>query len=330
MKPCKQAEINFYQSVESHPELKYYMPLYMGFLQLNQEATDAAAADLSASVPPPTGILEQRPNSAGAIPVTETWEPSNGAAIAADSGIVLENVAHGFKKPNILDVKLGARLWADDSPAAKRDKLDKVSGETTSKPLGFRIAGMKTYVGQIAEPIHHDINGYRKYDKYFGRSLKVDNVHTGFKDFFFVEGAEVPAKFARRVVKRFLEDLQGLQEVLENEETRMYSASLLFVYEGDGEQLAKNFVVEAEMLDARAKSGDRPESAESVEADNDTALDVEDEEEDEADLASSLPKIQALKMIDFAHAQFTKGQGPDENVLHGIRSITAILERIIR
>jgi len=41
-----------------------------------------------------------------------------------------------------------------------------------------------------------------------------------------------------------------------------------------------------------------------------------------------LPKIQVLKLIDFAHAEWTPGTGPDENVLHGIRNVIKLLDEI--
>jgi 1D-myo-inositol-tetrakisphosphate 5-kinase/inositol-polyphosphate multikinase len=47
-------------------------------------------------------------------------------------------------------------------------------------------------------------------------------------------------------------------------------------------------------------------------------LDDEDEED--------TPKVHDLRLIDFAHANWTPGQGPDENMLKGIRSLITILE----
>jgi 1D-myo-inositol-tetrakisphosphate 5-kinase/inositol-polyphosphate multikinase len=338
VKPCKQAEIGFYQDAAAHPELQYYMPLFMGLLQLNQEATEAAAHALGSPVSRNTGMLERpRSSGSGVVPVTESWVPSGGAAISTDSGIVLENVAHGFRKPNIMDVKIGARLWDDDADPKKREKLDKVASETTSGPLGFRVAGMKTYVGRNSEPLHHDTNGYKKYDKSYGRRFSVDDVHTAFEEFFYEEEAGITRRLGKRIIKRFLLDLRGLVEVLEKEETRMYSASLLFVYEGDGDELARRFDKEAAMLKARAQDpSDRaaqPSSATlqppELEEGTDGAGGGADGDSD-SDLENNFPKLQAIKMIDFAHAHFVKGQGRDENVLHGVRNVIDVLETIIQ
>jgi 1D-myo-inositol-tetrakisphosphate 5-kinase/inositol-polyphosphate multikinase len=49
-----------------------------------------------------------------------------------------------------------------------------------------------------------------------------------------------------------------------------------------------------------------------------------EDKEDEEDT----PKVHDLRLIDFAHADWTPGQGPDENVLMGIRSLIKILEEL--
>ena len=53
----------------------------------------------------------------------------------------------------------------------------------------------------------------------------------------------------------------------------------------------------------------------------------EDEDEDEDE--EEMHKIHEVVMIDFAHAHWTPGQGPDENVLKGVRSIRRILKEML-
>ena len=54
---------------------------------------------------------------------------------------------------------------------------------------------------------------------------------------------------------------------------------------------------------------------------------VVSEESSSEDLRS--PKILSLKLIDFAHSEWTIGEGPDENVLRGIRSLRSIVNEIL-
>ena len=252
---------------------------------------------------------------AGAEVIENAWAPSGGGKIETDLAIVLENVANGYEKPNILDVKLGARLWADDAPAAKRVKLDMVAGETTSKPLGFRIAGMRTFQGKdMVGRGDVTADGYRLYDKAYGRSFKVDTVVEGFKEYFSL-GKEAKVEQAmRKTIRRFIGDLKEMRNIMAKEESRMYSASLLFVYEGDPQSLRDAYLTEKEILN-------------SLQADPPADQSIGDGEGDDG-TRPMFPAIQSLKLIDFAHAQWTPGQGPDRNILHGIDSVIKILSEV--
>ena len=255
--------------------------------------------------------------------IANDWAPSNGAKIQTDLAIVLENVAHGYKRPNILDVKLGARLWANDAPAAKRAKLDKSAGETTSGSLGFRIAGMKTYQGTVANG--HDVmssNGYKVFDKDYGRTFTINNIDEGFGDYFLLAKEERARGPIRKVIRRFIEDLKDIREVIEKSESRMYSASLLFVYEGDRQALQDAFALETDIiqsLDHNAPGNMRRVNGNNISSDGNTDGDLDSED-------IKFPAIQSLKLIDFAHAEWTPGQGADENVLHGIRHVIKVLQ----
>ena len=317
IKPCSQAEADFYHSVakEEHSRFAAFIPTFMGTLELNSEPDPAAAVARTAIMNPAeagqsiTGSPHAIPNA----PVVEkAWAPSNGGKIKTNLAVVLENVAALFKNPNILDVKLGARLWDDNAPPAKRIKLDKVAEETTSKSLGFRIAGMRTWQGATASAGSGGIlkDGYRLYDKHYGRTLTSETIRQGFEDYFLLERGGVIANKSplRIVVKRFIEHLVELKSALENEESRMYSASLLFVYEGNRDAL----------VDALAREKEEPANG----VNGDEASEAEDDEQ-------QVPAVQGLKLIDFAHAEWTPGQGPDENLLHGLRCTIEVLEGLL-
>lgn len=321
VKPCKQSEIDFYESTLAHPAFLPHIPTYMGRISLGADTKVAQAAGTlilpTESVP---DLTPAGPGIIGATLIDKAWAPSNGEKIQTDLAVLLENVAAGYKKPNILDVKLGARLWADDAPVAKRVRLDKMAEETTSKPLGFRIAGMKTYHGPVTDTQNGvTADGYRPYDKMYGRGFNVETVPQGFGEYFRLSRNDKPQGPVKKVIRRFIDDLEAMAQVLENEESRMYSASLLFVYEGDQEALQDAFTTEKDILASLNNS-----TAETDETLNGNGT---IEEDDEAPV--KFPSIQSLKLIDFAHAEWTPGQGPDENVLHGIRNVTKILNDLI-
>lgn len=359
IKPCTQAEIDFYESAKDHPEFQAHMPVYMGSLTLGNAEVQKQASMLQSQqggndfLQPSNGPMatgQSRGHSRTASghitseplikrSATTEWTPSGGAKLTSNLSIVLSNATAGFQKPNVIDLKLGARLWDNDAPVAKRVKLDEVANTSTSGSLGFRIAGMKVYVGDTQDSnMQREVNthaedGYKTYDKFYGRNNITDaNIRSAFDAFLYslqlhprraAQDAEAHRKALLRrllLVERLLREVSSIQYVLENEESRMYSASILMVYEGDPDAL--DAVIKYRKVD------DRAVVAEAIEPD-DTGTEEADDDEDEDDEGVK-QKIHEVVMIDFAHAHWTPGQGPDENVLQGVRSIRGILETILQ
>jgi inositol-polyphosphate multikinase len=307
IKPCTPAEIAFYESsIAEHPDFAALMPTYMGNLSLTAHQNGTLQEQGAAL------LAEQRPSR----PLTPSKRGTK--KIVTNTAIVLENAAAGFKRPNILDVKLGVRLWADDAAQDKKTRFDLVTEQTTHKTFGFRIAGMRVWQGNNPKNGEFEIDeeGYRIYDKDYGRyTVNNDNIADAFREFLFTESAGIDAELGRLVAQAFVTDLQDIQKTLENQESRMYSASLLFVFEGDGQAL-RAAMEEASRSPATLTNGINGHSH----VDED-----EDEDEDEEDTS---PKIYTVKVIDFAHAQWVPGMGPDENALLGVRSVKKILEEL--
>lgn len=277
------------------------MPTFLGTLELSEQQ----------NVP----IEEQ-----GAALIAKRLLPvvpsKTGKRIVTDTAVVLENAAHGFIHPNILDVKLGVRLWADDAHPDKKKRFDLVTQETTHKDLGFRIAGMRVWQGEGATGPDIDQDGYRIYNKDYGRfSVNTSNVNEAFRNFIFAESAGIDEELGCLIAQAFLADVTRIQEVVEGQESRMFSASILFVFEGDGTALRRAM----EEASNPCTNSNGHEAQRGVDAEESEG---EDEEEDNS------PKIYTVKVIDFAHAQWTPGMGPDENALVGIRSVARILKHL--
>jgi 1D-myo-inositol-tetrakisphosphate 5-kinase/inositol-polyphosphate multikinase len=291
------------------------MPTFLGTLTLDEQQGATIEEQGAALLAKHTNGNIEEP---GAFPISIHTVPEvvvpvkTGKRIVTNQAVVLENAAAGYVKPNILDVKLGVRLWADDAPPEKKTRFDKVTEETTHKDLGFRIAGMRVWHGHGASGEEIDEEGYRMYDKNYGRfSIQKHNIHEAFRNFIFAESAGIDQELGQLVSQAFLADVKRIQEVLEGNESRMYSASLLFVFEGDGAAL-RSAMEEASKSPATLVNGDGPESV--------------DDDDDDDDDEVALPKIYSVKVIDFAHAEWTPGMGPDTNSLVGVKSVAKILE----
>ena len=333
IKPCTQTEINFYNdSVATHPEFAEFIPAFLGTLTLDEQQNSTIEEQRAALLAKHTNgivvedgaaLLNKHANrilvkDGGVALISKHTVPEvvlpvkTGKRIETNQAVVLENAAHGYVKPNILDVKLGVRLWADDAHQEKKIRFDKVTDETTHKDLGFRIAGMRVWQGNGAVGKDIDDEGFKIYDKNYGRfSVQKDTVQEAFRNFIFVESAGIDEELGKLVAQVFLADVTRIQEVLERQESRMFSASLLFVFEGDGIAL-RAAMEEASRLPATL---------------NGDGCNSEDDDED-GDEGDNRPKIYTVKIIDFAHASWTPDQGPDENSLIGVRSVAKILKDI--
>ena len=152
-------------------------------------------------------------------------------------------------------------------------------------------------------------DGYKIFGKWYGRRLTADDVSQAFDTFLAVDDLG-PNDERRRVTlaERLLDEVGRIRRMLEDEESRMYGTSILFVYEGDPLTLEHAL--------------DEDERRRSAPAHDVTAEDDESDTDGEEELR---PKLHAVKLVDFAHASWSPGQGPDENALRGMRSVERIL-----
>ncbi|KAL0472160.1 inositol hexaphosphate kinase [Neurospora intermedia] len=381
IKPCTDQELQFYKTAnESHQAFADLMPVFMGELELNDSTS---VRDLDEQLPAVSEILsketkeeiikfskEQAAEAATQSPAPSTdrqWtEKAKSRKIETNKSVVLENSAYGYTRPNIMDAKLGKRLWADDAPKAKQERFDIITKETTNGSHGFRIAGMRVYKGST-NPDELDEQDYKVYDKHYGRlGVNADNVVEAMRKFIFNPQAGIDEELGKIIAGLFLNDLRRIEEVLASEESRMYSASLLFTFEGDGNALrAALDRTRADMSGEQYKKDDGPYTSGLSASRVDSGIEMDDEgqmvfpinaaigqnmilanlaqapgsqdiqltADSDADSMSGssngdIPRIYSLKLIDFAHAEWTPGQGPDENALFGVRSLIKIFEQL--
>lgn len=142
-------EVAFYQSIALDPALaplQDFVPQFYGSLKLEGKIdTETPGADPT-TIRPVENVPESEKDECIyylRIVVRQSCLPTLGRSCTGIQFIVLENLAHSFMKPNILDIKLGTVLYDDDAPPEKRVRMEKVAQETTSQETGMRLTGFQ-------------------------------------------------------------------------------------------------------------------------------------------------------------------------------------------
>ena len=137
-------------------------------------------------------------------------------------------------------------------------------------------------------------------------------------------------------------NLSELEVVLSRLEARFIGASILIVYEGEPARLesaldrweakrAREALIAAAAPPDRQDDIDEDEDEDDYDEidDEDSSTSSDDDEDDRAAAdawrARRCPPV-TLKMIDFAHTRLVEGEGPDEGVLKGVRTLRSLVQ----
>lgn len=253
--------------------------------------------------------------------------------------IVLEDLTNRFRRPCVLDLKIGTRQYGPDAPFSKQEKQRVKCEATTSATLGVRMCGLKKW--------RRDWESYENQDKYEGRKVSVERFRDAVET-FFDDGVVLRVDAAAF----FLVRLRKLMRVMQaNKELKFFSSSILLIFEGDFDVQVEDvmkFVVFAKPDDDAAGTLQAGEGA-ATEAvairpagyAGGAEYDDEDIRLSGADLAQlpaateadlrALDRVPAeLRMVDFANTYFNLEHGQaDQGYIRGVRTMIAVLEDII-
>ncbi|KAH7920680.1 SAICAR synthase-like protein [Leucogyrophana mollusca] len=319
LKPALPQEIAFYQQIASDPtlsRLKQWTCKFLGTLQLHGTVKEGAGEGMPLEITPLDGVAENKDqyndhHCLRSISLTD----------------LLENLTHGFIKPNILDVKLGTVFCDESAPPEKRARMELEARETTSAETGVRLTGFQVHSNGAPGPVITS--------KAYGKGITASQLPEGIARFFPVSAEQtqlgLPANFLLPILVRLHKDIGRIKVTLEEIEMRLVGASLLIIYEGDWAttgsveetwNAAGERVLEDEEDDADAEG---VEDMETVNDDN-SASDDEDSDDDE----EGPGPVYIVKLIDFAHTRLTPGLGPDKGVILGLRTVLGLLSERIK
>ncbi|TCD66411.1 hypothetical protein EIP91_001402 [Steccherinum ochraceum] len=331
IKPALPVEIAFYQSVVSEAgfaPLRPFIPKFYGTLKV------AGQLDTKGSTPGEIDLTHLRPTKDDRRDKDESRFIWN--CVSAASSIVLENLTQSFRKPNILDIKLGTILYDEDATPEKKARMSKTARETTSFETGVRITGFQVH--DLAAGVA--VNTAREY----GKLLKKEDLPSAIARFFPAstlssqpvpssstppkpeelttdsdvpavtksvpaDGTGLPSNLLLPILRGILHNVEEIRDAVAEVEMRMVGGSLLVIYEADWE---------------RAAEGIRREE-EGEDLDDEEDEEEEDEEED-GEKEKKVRRAYVVKLIDFAHTFILAGRGPDQSLLTGLDNAVVLLK----
>lgn len=217
--------------------------------------------------------------------------------------MLLENLTAGYRKPCVLDLKMGTRMYTDHAAEAKRESQKRKAHESTSQRLGVRFCGSQRYSAST--------NSFQKLDKYIGRKCDEAELRQLLRNFFTTGGY-----LRRDVLVQVMQQVGDLKRRLAKlDHYRFYSSSLLIVYDGLPSYNSR--------LDSYDSDGD-----------DDNSMDCD--KFFSGSSSSQTRQLARIKMIDFANVTFpgflndtTVHSGPDAGCILGLGNLINIIDELI-
>jgi 1D-myo-inositol-tetrakisphosphate 5-kinase/inositol-polyphosphate multikinase len=231
-------EVLFYEIMAEIADLNEYLPFHT-FLRKNYISLVTNYESIALNAPLLRALKPFIPNYFGIVVHDGSFGQNNRfdkSYKSIPSHIILSDITSEYKKPCVLDLKIGQRTYEPDAP------LEKQSSQHNKYPeqhlYGFRIVGMHVY-----DPNHSDSDhmGYRTFDKKYGIGLKEKNDIRNALALFFKQnttnGDQVTHQALIGKIMSEIIQLHGIFKEL-NSGIAFYASSLLIVIEGDADRFA--------------------------------------------------------------------------------------------
>jgi len=170
-------------------------------------------------------------------PDVKRFAPSFHGPLEKDGNkhVILSDLTAGFKRPCILDVKIGISSVGEDASPEKKASMEAKDKGTTTHSLGMRLTAMKVY--------QTEQNDYVSFGKAWGKKVTPDTMLESLSKFF-----HNGVRLRTELIPLYMEKIREVQEWINDQsQLRFYSSSLLFIY--DGEENEDDPIIELKMID---------------------------------------------------------------------------------
>jgi hypothetical protein len=148
--------------------------------------------------------------------------------------IVLDDLTYQYKKPSVIDIKMGTRLVAENATPRQMERLHrkKFAGQEI---IGCRMSGMRIY--------RNDKQKFVSDPEKFLRTVVPETFAQTFVDYYLYDGIRVRYEVAEQIITQLRSVLEGVEK---NTKFRLSLSSLLIIYEADPESDTR---VDVRMID---------------------------------------------------------------------------------
>jgi hypothetical protein len=218
--------------------------------------------------------------------------------------INMQNLLSNYHNPNVIDIKLGTKLYDDNADEMKKQKMIAMANNTTSAATGIQISAL-----QIFDKPEQRI---KKIGKTYGKMLTVDNLPHALLRFFYNITEPVyknsiysneeeldktflnrePSNYTVGFFKAILAQIYELRDAVYNSHTRIVGSSLCIIYE---------------------------------------TIEVAREVERRCQNPNEYVYPFSVRLIDFAHSTFVDPSlGEDQSFMTGLNNIIVIIENYLK
>lgn len=252
--------------------------------------------------------------------------------------LVLQDITNGFRKPCLLDIKMGRRTYDEEATPEKIEKEKKKY--PPQEIIGFRFSGMKTYMATTNETFEST--------REWCLSLQPGDIPNALEKFFY-DGIDVRTG----LIESLIDELSQITKCLEKyPKWRFYGSSLLIAYDGEKPALTSNLlqassspssmlqkINEEDNILKSQKSQSLPKKIISLErstSSTSNASNVSRNKKNKLQRKESLFDLNShhyhdirVKMIDFTHVFEIKDGGKDYGYLHGLHFLISCLNELL-